>query len=202
MAGSGRGIQFIPEVNDEVLVAFEHNDVNRPYIIGSLWNGQDKPPEDDNKIVSQGKVQKRIIKSRSGHIITLDDTDNAENISIVDKVGQKIVIDSSSGKEKIEVIDKTGKSKITMDAAKQSVAIESAMDLTIRANGKLQIEGKTGINVKSDTNLQMEGSAGVDIKSNAAMNIKGTTTSIQGQATAELKSSGMLTVQGSLVKIN
>ena len=51
-------------------------------------------------------------------------------------------------------------------------------------------------------NLQMEGSAGVDIKTNAAMNIKGTTTSVQGQATAELKSSGILTVQGSLVKIN
>ena len=202
MAGSGRGIEFIPEVNDEVLVAFEHNDINKPYVIGSLWNGQDKPPEDDNNIIKQGKVQKRIIKSRSGHIITLDDTENGENISIVDKAGQKIVINSGSGKEKIEVIDKTGKSKITMDAAKQSVAIESAMDLTLKATGKVQIDGQTGIDIKSNAKVQMNGSAGVDIGSNGQTNIKGTATSVQGTATAELKSSGILTVQGSLVKIN
>lgn len=201
MAGPGRGTEFIPEVDDEVLVAFEHNDINRPYIIGSLWNGKDKPPEPTDNIVENGKVQKRIIKSRSGHIITLDDSDNKENISIVDKAGQKILINSESGKETIEIIDK-GNNKITMDGGKKSVAIESAGDLTIEASGKLQLAGKTGINVKSDANLQMEGSSGVDLKTNASMNIKGSMTSIEGQGSAELKSSGVLTVQGSLVKIN
>jgi hypothetical protein len=44
MAGSGRGLSVLPEVNDEVLVAFEQGDINRPYILGMLWNGKDKPP--------------------------------------------------------------------------------------------------------------------------------------------------------------
>jgi phage protein D len=196
MAGAGRGIEFIPEVNDEVLVAFEYNDINRPYIIGSLWNGKEKPPETNDQIVSSdGKVKKRIIKSRSGHIITLDDTQAAEQISIIDKSGQKVVMDSAAGKEKISVIDKTGKSKIVMDAVKQSVTIESAMDMTLKATGKIQIDGQMGISINT-------AAGNLDMQSNAQTNIKGTTTSIQGTATAEVKSSGMLTVQGSLVKIN
>jgi phage protein D/phage baseplate assembly protein gpV len=196
MAGANRGIEFVPEVNDEVLVAFEYNDINRPYIIGSLWNGQEKPPVSNNDLVSSdGKIQKRIIKSRSGHTITLDDTQSAEQIKIVDKSGQTIILDSSAGKEKIEIIDKTGKSKILMDAVKQSVSIESAMDLSIKAMGKIQIDGQAGVTINTTAgNLEM--------KSNAQSSLKGTATSIEGTASAELKSSGILTVQGSLVKIN
>ena len=44
MAGSGRGFLYLPEVDDEVLVGFEHGDIHHPFVIGSLWNGQDKPP--------------------------------------------------------------------------------------------------------------------------------------------------------------
>ncbi len=219
MAGPQRGIQFIPEINDEVLVAFEYNDINRPYIIGGLWNGQDKPPETSNKLLSdKGEVQKRVIKSRSGHIITFDDTDKSEQISIIDKSGQKVVLDSapnkekielidksgqkvvldsSSGAEKIEVIDKTGRSKILMDAAKQSVSIESAMDLSIKATGKIQIDGQTGVTINS-------AGGNLDLKSNLQTNINGTQTSIQGTATAELKSGGggKVVVVGPQVMLN
>jgi phage protein D/phage baseplate assembly protein gpV len=196
MAGANRGIEFIPEINDEVLVAFEYNDINRPYIIGGLWNGVEKPPESSDKVVSgDGKVQKRVIKSRSGHVITFDDTQSAEKISIVDKSGQKITLDSSQGNEKIEIIDKTGRSKILMDPVKQSVSIESAMDLSIKATGKIQIDGQTGITLNTAAgNLEM--------KTNAQASLKGMTTSIEGTGSAEVKSSGVLTVQGTLVKIN
>ena len=196
MSGAERGIEFIPEVNDEVLVAFEYNDINRPYILGGLWNGKDKPPEASNTLIGNGgKVQKRIIKSRSGHVITLDDTQSGELISIIDKAGQKVVLNSTSGSEKIEVIDKTGRSKIIMDAAAQSVSIESAMDLKIKANGKVQIDGQTGVAINAI-------GGNLDMKSNAQTNIQGTATSVQGTGSAEVKSSGILTVQGSLVKIN
>lgn len=69
MAGKERGIYFIPEVDDEVLVLFENGDIHHPYVIGSLWNGQDKPPEDN----ANGKNNIRKIKSRSGHEIIFDD---------------------------------------------------------------------------------------------------------------------------------
>lgn len=70
MAGKERGAFCLPEVEDEVLVAFENGDVNRPYIIGSLWNGQDLPPE-TNK---DGKNNIRLFKSRSGHVLQFADT--------------------------------------------------------------------------------------------------------------------------------
>ena len=75
MAGAGRGFYFIPEVNDEVLVAFEQGDINRPYVIGCVWNGRDAPPEPASKVVdASGKVNQRILKSRLGHTITIDDS--------------------------------------------------------------------------------------------------------------------------------
>src|SRR4051812_45786078 len=66
MAGPGRGMFFIPQQDDEVLVAFNRGDVQELYVIGSLWNGQDKPPSaspDDSK-------NKRIIHTPAGHVIT------------------------------------------------------------------------------------------------------------------------------------
>ena len=45
MAGSNRGTWLIPDVNDEVLVAFEAGNATRPYVVGALWNGQDAGPE-------------------------------------------------------------------------------------------------------------------------------------------------------------
>ena len=86
MAGNGRGTFVMPEVNDEVLVAFERGSFNHPYVIGFLWNGKDKPPEND--------TQKRTIKTKSGLKISFDD--NSAEIEI--DGGRKITIN----KQKIE----------------------------------------------------------------------------------------------------
>lgn len=70
MAGDGRGSFFMPEVNDEVLLAFEHGDSRFPYVIGFLWNGKDKPPTEH--------VRDRMLKSKNGHTIRfLDSTPTA-----------------------------------------------------------------------------------------------------------------------------
>jgi len=71
MAGQDRGSYFLPEIGDEVLVSFEHGDIHQPYVIGSLWNGQDKPPETN----SDGKNNNRLIKSRSGHKFIFNDSE-------------------------------------------------------------------------------------------------------------------------------
>src|SRR5664280_3415392 len=65
MAGNKRGFYFLPEVDDEVLVAFEHGDVRFPYVLGALWNGKDAPPATNG----DGKNNVRVIQSRSGHVI-------------------------------------------------------------------------------------------------------------------------------------
>ena len=154
MAGSGRGTFFLPEVGDEVLVAFEHGDINQPYVIGALWNGVAPPPETN----SDGKNNIRKIRSRSGHEIIFNDDDTAgqEKIEIHTNAGHKIVLDDSIGQEKIEIIDKTGSNMITIDSVQNSINIESAMQLKIKAN-MVEIEGTTSLTLKSNAALTIQG---------------------------------------------
>ena len=88
-SGNDRGILFRPEVDDEVLCTFEHGDIQYPYVLGGLWNGQETPPDSDpeNNI--------KMIVTRSGHKVTFDDTPGSEKIEIKSKSGQKIVLDDS-----------------------------------------------------------------------------------------------------------
>ncbi|MDJ0727744.1 MAG: VgrG-related protein [Prochloraceae cyanobacterium] len=66
-ASSCRGFDCLPEINDEVLVGFEHGDIHRPYIVGGVWNGKDKPPEDVKDAIADNKVRLRTIKTPTGH---------------------------------------------------------------------------------------------------------------------------------------
>lgn len=154
MAGNERGIVFYPEVGDEVLVAFERGDINYPYVIGALWNGLDKPPETN----ADGKNNIRKIRSRSGHELIFNDDDKAkkEKIEIHTKGGHKIILDDSSGNEKIEIVDKSGNNKIIIDSVQKSIAMESAMKLTIKAN-VVEIEGSTSLTLKSNAALTIQG---------------------------------------------
>lgn len=154
MAGDDRGTFFVPEVGDEVLVAFEHGDVEHAYVIGALWNGVDKPPESN----ADGKNNIRKIRSRSGHEIVLnDDAENKqEKIEILSNGGHKIVLDDSSGKEKIEIIDKNDSNKIIVDSAQNSINIESSMQLKIKAN-MVEIEGTSSLTLKSSAAVTIQG---------------------------------------------
>ena len=150
MAGNDRGLFFLPEIDDEVLVIFEQGDVRFPYVIGVLWNGKDKPPSDN----ADGKNNIRMIKSRSGHIIRLNDED---------------------GKEMIEVIDKSAKNSIVIDTKNNMISITSDKDITLSApKGSIKLDAKT-IELKSSAKTQIEASAGMDIKASASLNIKGAT---------------------------
>lgn len=148
MAGKERGAVFLPEVGDEVLLAFEYGNINNPYIIGSLWNGKDKPPFSND----DGKNNIRIIKSRSGHVIKLDDTE---------------------GNEKIEIVDAKEKNKIIIDTKDTKISIKSDKDIEIMApNGKVTIQAKD-IEAKSSASTKIEANSGMDVKATGNMNIKG-----------------------------
>ncbi|HXG31342.1 MAG TPA: phage baseplate assembly protein V [Thermodesulfobacteriota bacterium] len=154
MAGGERGSFFLPEVGDEVLVAFEHGDINYPYVIGALWNGVDRPPETN----SDGKNNIRKIRSRSGHEIVFndDDTTMQEKVEIHTSGGHKIVLDDSAGQERIEVVDKTGSNRITIDSVQNSITIESALQLKIKAT-VIEIEGTASLTLKSNAVLTIQG---------------------------------------------
>ncbi|WP_406661829.1 phage baseplate assembly protein V [Methanolobus sp. ZRKC3] len=153
MAGKERGLFFYPEIGDEVLVAFEQGNINYPYIIGALWNGENKPPE----INSDGNNDIKLIRSRSGHTIKIDDTD---------------------GNEKIEIADKTEKNIILIDSKNNSISFKCDGDIEISApNGKVTINAMD-LELKSSASTKIEASVGVDLKASGSMNIKGATVNI------------------------
>ena len=148
VAGAGRGLYWLPEVNDEVLVAFEHGRPDSLYVLGGLWNGKDKPPEAN----SDGKNNVRALKTRSGHLIRLTDAD---------------------GDEKIEIIDKTGKNSIVISAKDKTVTISADADITVKStNGKLKLSGN-GVEITSQAAVKIEASQNMDLKANAQLNVKG-----------------------------
>ena len=148
MAGKGRGFYFLPEVEDEVLLAFEQGDARFPYVLGALWNSQDKPPEKNEN----GENNIRSIRSRSGHVIRLNDKD---------------------GEEKIEIIDKSGKNTIVIDTAKNTITVTADKDITLSASkGTIKLDAQK-IEIKSSAATKIEAGAGMDVKATGTMNVKG-----------------------------
>jgi phage protein D/phage baseplate assembly protein gpV len=131
MAGGNKktiswGTYFLPDIGDEVLVAFEQGDINKPFILGSLWNGEKRPPE-----VNKGLNEKKIIKMKSGMQIVFDETPGSENLLLQDKAGSMIKMDSTTGSEQLVLQDKAG-SMIKMDSATGDVIIEAKGNVTVK----------------------------------------------------------------------
>jgi uncharacterized protein involved in type VI secretion and phage assembly len=124
MGGNNRGTWFIPDVDDEVLVAFEGGHVFRPYVIGALWNGQDAPPE---TMDGAGNNYKKVVCSRNGVKLTLDDQDGQEQMILETPGGQKITLKDGPGAVTIE------------DSNGNSVKLESA-GITINASAKVTVQ--------------------------------------------------------------
>ncbi len=153
MAGKDRGLFLLPEVDDEVLVAFEHGDPRFPYVVGSLWNGTDTPPADN----ADGKNNVRVLKSRSGHVVRLTDED---------------------GKEKIEIIDKSENNSVVIDTAENTITITAEKDIVLRApNGSIKLDAQK-VEVKSSADSKVEAGGGMDLKASGTLNVKGATVNI------------------------
>jgi phage protein D/phage baseplate assembly protein gpV len=167
MAGASRGMYFLPEINDEVLVAFEHDDLAYPYIIGGLWNKTDKPPLAIGDAVASGKVKQRIIKSTSGHVIILDDTSGAEKITIKDKTTKnEFTIDCASNTITLITEDKltvTAKGAVSIKSSGGDMTIE-AKNINMKAQQNVKVEATSALNLKAMSSCTMEGTAGVTIK--------------------------------------
>ena len=152
MAGNDRGLYFLPEVDDEVLVAFEHGDMRFPYVIGALWNGKDKPPANNE----DGKNNVRVIRSRSGHEIRFGDED---------------------GRETIAIVDSSGRNRIVVDTANNAITITSAGDLTLSAQGTIALQAKQ-VAIQSSAGTSVQAASTIDVNAGATTTIKGATVNI------------------------
>jgi uncharacterized protein involved in type VI secretion and phage assembly len=147
MAGKKRGIYFIPEVNDEVLVAFERGDLRFPYVVGSLWNGPDPAPQDNG----DGKNDIRVIHSRADTKITINDKSGSASIQIELANGQRLTLD----KDKAELADNNG-NKFTMQAT-GAMTLEAAASITLKAP-QITLDASGTMTVKSGGTMTVQGS--------------------------------------------
>ncbi|HEV2801598.1 MAG TPA: phage baseplate assembly protein V [Pyrinomonadaceae bacterium] len=126
MGGNNRGSWFVPDVNDEVLVCFEGGDPRRPYVIGGLWNGSDRPPD---SMDGAGNNYRKVLRSRNGVKLTMDDTDGQEQLILETPGGQKLTLKDGPGT--VEIIDSNGNS-IKMEPS--GITVNASAKVTINAS--------------------------------------------------------------------
>lgn len=164
-AANDRGFDCLPEINDEVLVAFEHGDIHRPYILGGVWNGKDAPPETVNDSVQDGKVRLRTVKTRTGHVLQFVEEDKGGSkagVYITTSGGHKVRINDSERKVEIETngghtltMDDNGMGSISMSST-GSISIDAQTSIDIRANTSISINGNT-ISIKAPGPVTVQG---------------------------------------------
>ncbi|PZV13989.1 MAG: type IV secretion protein Rhs [Pseudanabaena sp.] len=211
-AGANRGFDCLPEVNDEVLVAFEHGDIHRPYVIGGVWNGTDAPPEVVTDSVADGKVRLRTFKTRLGHKLQFveEDKGTKKGVYLNTVGGHNLRLNDS---DKFVELETTGGHKFRADDSSKVISLTSTGDITIKTG----TSGRTKDLTINAANITLTGAANITLKvgsnkveiTTTGIVISGTDVQIKGTAAAELKAplvtvdgSGVNTIKGGLVKIN
>jgi uncharacterized protein involved in type VI secretion and phage assembly len=178
MAGPERGTYVLPEVEDQLLVVFEHGDIERPIVIGALWNKQQEPVENNDS----GKNNTKLIKSRAGH---------------------RIIFDDKEGSEKVTIVDKTKKNKIVLDSKNKVVKIESAGDIEVKAKTNVIMHsnalkvGTTETIKGSGQKVLTHAASSFGLKASDTLTVSGAQVKINASTTIDIKASGELKMSGS-----
>ena len=204
-ATSGAGSFFIPEVGDEVILGFLNNDPRYAVILGMVYNAKKKPPyEIDKKNPIKAIVSKEKIK------IEFDDKDKI--LTIVTPGKNKIVIDDKAKGITVEDQHKnkvvTSKDGILIQDKSSNKIEMTSSGITIKSSKDITIQGKN-INEKASASISMKATSNIEAKATSAVKLKGMNVEAKADMSAKLegvmvetKASGIMTVKGSLVKIN
>lgn len=146
-AGNIKGHQFIPEIGEEVMVGFEMDNAERPYIIGALYNGG-KGKSDEEWAASkeeQGTTNNiKAVRTRNGHTILFNDRGNAGLIEIYDNNNNTY--------------------HITLSADEKKITIYSAGDIEINSDGSISMTAKDNVNIKANSNVSVNADKEVSIQ--------------------------------------
>lgn len=163
LAGDNFGLYCLPEVGDEVLVMFERGDMNHPFVIGSLWHEKAIPPADNQ----DGKNNLRMLKSRSGHLVQLDDT---------------------ADQERIVIQDKSGKNQIVIDTQQNTISITAEKDLKITTKGKISMQADGDIALRCD-NLTVDAKGKLELLADQDAQVGCASFKVDAQQQASMKAS-------------
>jgi uncharacterized protein involved in type VI secretion and phage assembly len=146
MSGNQRGIYFIPEEGDEVLVAFERGDLRAPYIVGSLWNATSRAPMTN----ADGKNDIRLIRTGKGHTLIFDDGDKG-SVQLQLNTGKRLTMDDRT----ITLEDERGNA-MSIHSGTGAVTIHASGRLVLQAS-QISIESSGTIDVKAAATLTLRG---------------------------------------------
>jgi len=191
--GSNRGALVLPEVNDEVLVAFEQGDLNRPYVVGGLYNGVDKPRKGavDTVDSGSGAVNRRAFVSRTGHRLEfLEAAGGANGIQLV------------TGDDKFR-LELDGKGTQVVVHSDGTILVEAKNGVTVDAgSGDIALTGKT-IALTAKQGVTVDAGAGtLGLTSKTKVDMRGTQVSVNGDAQTEIKGGATCAISAGLVRIN
>jgi phage protein D len=166
-AANLRGFYCLPEIDDEVLIGFEHGDIHRPYIIGGVWNGKDKTVEKVDDTIQNGKVRLRTIKTRTGHTIQFVEEDKLRSkagIYITTNNGHRIDLNDS---ERFIEVQTARNHTLRMDDRTSTIMLKTKMgqSLTFRDPGltvTLHTRGIVNVNAGGSINVKTGGAAAVN----------------------------------------
>lgn len=181
-SGKSWGQYFLPEIGDQVLIAFEHGNMERPFIIGSV-------PRDNDKFISQSSKEKNEIKrivTRQGNEIALEDRGSDDG-----------------SKDRIQIHTSNNGQSISMDNEKNQIVIKAQEKLTIKVGDSITVtmngnNGAVSIDAKKVT---ISASAGMEYKTDGSAKFSGSQTVIEASSVLKANSNGMVNIQGSMIKI-
>ncbi|MER7519960.1 VgrG-related protein [Streptomyces sp. NPDC126499] len=198
-AGTGGGEPYIPEVGDEVVVGFEQGRLDRPYVLGGLYNGQDRPSGGGAVDPTSGSVDRRAFASKGGHRLELlDAAGGAQGVRLRTGDG-KLTIDLDQSGTAV-TIGSDGAVRIT---AKEKVSITASGGVSVSADrGPLELRGES-VSVTARQGVRVDGGQGaVRLATGGAVDVQGGTVTVDGTRRTDLKGGTMLSVSAPLVKIN
>ncbi len=190
MSGKQWGMFFFPEIGDEVLVAFSDGDAVRPYVIGSLWNQNYKPPVE----IKDKKNTIRKIKTKNGHEIIFKDEDDKDSIEI--KTPKLLTISLEDEKEVIKIKDKSGKNLVQIDSKNGIVNVTAEKKIVIKSgNSTMKLDGNgNSVSIESSQSLKLK-SQQISIEAKSMLDIK-------ASSNINIKSDGPLNLKGAVIKAN
>lgn len=221
MAGKERGLYALPEHEDEVLVVFLNGDASRGVIIGSLWNGIDVPPTEakdglpgpaktdtgatwSTDTFTEGsttleKNDRRLWKSRSGHLFVFDDTEGAETVQIWDK-DHNLALVFDSKEQRILLTNTQGDLHIR---TKQTLFLEAGKDIKWRSGENIIGESGKETTHKAGTNWKAESGQETSLKSGTEFKIEaGTNLTCKGKMNTAIEGGIELSAKGAMTKVS
>lgn len=196
-AGKGSGFYFVPEIEEEVMVGFEGNDAEQPFVMGGIYNGKFKPEAGWYTDTNDTK----IIRTRAGNTIELVDKNNGEEISIYQEKDKSSAHHITMVSKPTAQMTIFSKDKLVIEAksieiktSQGNLDITSAKNLSMTSTSDMKMDGMN-VNVKAKAKAEVEGTAGATLKSSAEA-------SVEGSASAKVQGGANVTVKGGVVMIN